>query len=49
MSAMNKDDSVIEVRCPSCHERVRVAREKAEREFKALCPKGHEISLLKAL
>jgi hypothetical protein len=47
---MPKDDEdVIEVRCPVCHQKVRVPREKAERDFKATCPKGHEIPLVKAI
>jgi hypothetical protein len=46
---MPKDDEVIEVRCPECCEIVRVARDKAEREYKAKCPNGHEVPLVKAL
>lgn len=47
---MPKDDEdIVEVICPECHEKVRVAREKAEREFKAQCPNGHEVPLVKAL
>ncbi len=46
---MPKDDEVIEVRCPECREIVRIAREKAEREYKAKCPNGHEVPLVKAL
>lgn len=46
---MPNDDEMIEVRCPKCREIVRVAREKAEREFKAKCPNGHDVPLVKAL
>jgi hypothetical protein len=47
---MPKDDAdIVEVRCPKCSATVRVAREKAEREFKATCPNGHEVPLVKAL
>lgn len=44
-----KDEDVIEVLCPSCSAKVRVSREKAERDFKAKCPNGHEVPLVKAL
>jgi len=43
------DDDIVEVRCPECQEKVRVPREKAERDFKAKCPNGHEVTLVKAL
>lgn len=47
---MPKDEEdIVEVRCPECHEKVRVPREKAERDFKAKCPNGHEVPLVKAL
>jgi phage FluMu protein Com len=47
---MPKDDQdIVEVRCPKCNEKVRVARATAEREFKAKCPNGHEVALVKAL
>ena len=47
---MPKDDEdIVEVRCPECGATIRVAREKAERDFKATCPKGHEVPLVKAL
>ncbi len=47
---MPKDDEdIVEVSCPECREKVRVPREKAERDFKAECPNGHEIPLVKAL
>jgi len=47
---MPKDDEdIVEVRCPDCNEKVRVAREKAEKDFKAKCPNGHEVQLVKAL
>lgn len=46
---MAKDeDEVVEVRCPECRETVRVPRAKAERDFVARCPNGHEIPLAKA-
>jgi phage FluMu protein Com len=45
---MPKDDE-IEVKCPECGAVVKVAREKAEREMKAKCPKGHEVVLFKAI
>lgn len=43
------DDDTVEVRCPECDEKVRLPREKAEREFKATCSNGHEFPLVKAL
>lgn len=47
---MPKDDATtVEVRCPECNEQVRLPREKAERDFKAVCSKGHEIPLAKAI
>ena len=46
---MPKDEDVVEVRCPECGAGVRVPREKAERDFAARCPKGHEVQLVKAL
>ncbi len=46
---MPNEEDVIEVRCPECGATVRVPREKAEREYKATCPKGHEIELVKAI
>jgi hypothetical protein len=46
---MPKDDEVVEVRCPECGAPVRVARAQAERDFKAKCPKGHEVPLVKML
>lgn len=47
---MPKDDEdEIEVRCPECGAVVKIAREKAERDMKAKCPKGHEVPLVKAL
>ncbi|MBX3213153.1 MAG: hypothetical protein KF850_14050 [Labilithrix sp.] len=47
---MPKDDEdTVEVRCPECSAKVSVPREKAERDFKATCPNGHEVPLVKAL
>lgn len=46
---MSKDGEDIEVRCPECGAVVRVSVEKAERDNKAICPKGHEVPLAKAL
>lgn len=43
------DEDMIEVTCPKCNEKVRVTREKAERDYKAKCPKGHEVQLAKML
>jgi hypothetical protein len=43
------EDDVVEVKCPKCNAVVRVAREKAEREYKAKCPNGHEVELAKML
>jgi hypothetical protein len=45
----NDEADIVEVRCPKCNEKVRIAREKAERDFKAKCSKGHEVTLFKAL
>lgn len=47
-AGMPKDED-IEVRCPECGAVVRVSVEKAERDNKATCPKGHEVPLAKAL
>jgi phage FluMu protein Com len=47
---MPKDDEdIVEVRCPECGAVVKIARVNAERDFKAKCPKGHEVPLVKAL
>lgn len=46
--AENEDD-VIEVTCPKCGAKATVDRAKAEREYKATCPKGHEIPLAKMI
>ncbi|HVH40790.1 MAG TPA: hypothetical protein VM925_00555 [Labilithrix sp.] len=47
---MPKDDEdTVEVRCPECNAKVRVSREQAERDYKAKCPNGHEVALVKAL
>jgi hypothetical protein len=43
------DDDIVEVRCPECSKTVRLPRKDAERDFKAKCPTGHEIPLVKAL
>lgn len=45
----NDEQTFVEVRCPQCNAQVRVEREKAERDFKAKCPKGHEVPLAKAI
>jgi hypothetical protein len=48
---MPKDEEgeeMIEVRCPECGEVVRVPVAQAERDYKAKCPKGHEVPLAKA-
>lgn len=45
----NSGDDIIEVSCPKCSEKVRITREKAEQDYKAKCPKGHEVPLAKAL
>lgn len=47
---MPKDEEdVVEVRCPECDAKIKIAREKAERDFKAKCPNGHEVPLVKAI
>mgnify|MGYP001070989603 CR=1 FL=1 len=48
---MPKDDEedIVEVRCPTCNEKIRLSREKAERDFRATCPNGHDVPLVKAL
>ena len=43
------EDDIVEVNCPKCNAVVRVPREKAEKEYKAKCPNGHEVELVKAL
>lgn len=43
------DKEKVEVTCPKCGAVVRIAREKAEKENRVDCPKGHEIVLFKAL
>ena len=49
MSVPEHDEDIVEVRCPECNVKVRIAREQAERDFKAKCPNGHEVPLVKAL
>lgn len=47
---MAKDEEdIVEVRCPECDAKIRLARTEAERNFKAKCPNGHEVPLVKAL
>jgi hypothetical protein len=46
---MSKDEEVVEVRCPVCGESVRVPLAQAERDYKAKCPKGHDVPLAKML
>lgn len=46
---MSKEADVVEVECPECGAVVRVARDVADREMRAVCPEGHEIQLFKAL
>ncbi len=48
-AAHGDEDDVIEVRCPECNALVRIARARAEADFKAKCPNGHEVPLAKAL
>ncbi len=48
MSAPEKDE-VIEVTCPECGAKVRVAKSEAERKMTARCPKGHEVGLVKLI
>ncbi|MCA9586665.1 MAG: hypothetical protein KC657_15025 [Myxococcales bacterium] len=43
------DEEEIEVRCPVCGKTARVPAKQAERDFKARCPDGHEIPLVKAI
>lgn len=45
----NEGTGEIEVKCPACGAVVRISEAKAEREMKAVCPKGHEIPLARAL
>jgi hypothetical protein len=49
MSVPEHDEDIVEVRCPACNALVRLKREQAERDFKAKCPNGHEVPLVKAL
>ena len=44
-----KDDATIEIECPKCHAKVKIAMKDAEDKMTARCPKGHEIPLVKAL
>lgn len=46
---MAENEEVVEVKCPDCGATVKIPRVKAEQEFKATCPKGHEIPLAKML
>jgi len=45
----NDDEDIVEVRCPECNAKVRITRAKAERDYQATCPNGHEVPLVKAL
>ena len=45
---MSNNDE-IEVRCPECGAIVKVPEKQAERDNKAVCPKGHEIPLAKMI
>ncbi|MCL2778514.1 MAG: hypothetical protein FWD73_10960 [Polyangiaceae bacterium] len=45
----SSDKDLVEVKCPECGEVVRVPFEKAEREMRARCPRGHDVPLVKAL
>jgi len=42
-------EDIIEVTCPKCGAKATVDKAKAEREYKATCPKGHEIPLAKMI
>ncbi len=48
MSAPDKDE-VIEVTCPECGAKVRVAKREADKNMTARCPKGHEVGLMKLI
>jgi RNase P subunit RPR2 len=45
----SSDKDFIEVKCPECGAVVRVPLEKAEREMRAQCLRGHDVPLVKAL
>jgi hypothetical protein len=42
-----KDDE-IEVVCPTCKAKVTVSVKEADKKMMVMCPKGHEIPLVKA-
>lgn len=42
-------DEEIEVVCPECGAKVKVSEKKAEKDYKAKCPNGHEVPLAKAI
>ena len=43
------DDEIVEVTCPDCNAKVRIRRKDAERDYRATCPNGHDVPLVKAL
>jgi hypothetical protein len=43
-----KPEDAIEIKCPTCKERVVIARKDAERAGRAACSKGHDIPLVAA-
>lgn len=45
----NSDEDIVEVKCPDCGATVKIPASKAEQEYKAVCPKGHEIPLAKMI
>jgi hypothetical protein len=49
MSKPPPAEPFIEVRCPECGAVVRVPEKKAERDYMAKCPNGHEVPLAKAI
>ncbi len=44
-----KEGDAVEVQCPECGAKVKLAVKDAEEKMAARCPKGHEIPLMKAL
>lgn len=46
---MAQNEDVVEVKCPDCGATVKIPAVQAERDYKAKCPKGHEIPLAKMM
>ena len=48
MSDEQRKDDEIEVTCPECKAKITVSVKDADEKMKVMCPKGHEVPLVKA-